>query len=585
MKYLRKIKNGSFAALIGLVALTSCEGSDLYNVLSPDWLSEKIDSIAAANKQGELEGMMEDVYTIGKTDYSSGWWGAFSKYYVVPAGQVWYAQFNLNINPEASAVYKNFALVFTNDNYEVRNGDGYAEYGVIRFDNRPDPGNSEWGEYIDRGLVTSTLTFGTDTDEGIEKLGGKVTLTVDRTDGGLTVIMDNGTVTKTYKQTTPWPDAATASENIRCFLVPEGSYIDFLATNIEPIGGCTSAEDKQPVSMTLENVPDEITLGADLSEALADMTATVTYEEGVTATVRASDLIFDAYPDLTTPGEKTLTVMYNKTFKGEIAEKPIVAYSPFKVMLKVTALEVTAQPTRSTYYFYTSEATSGMNGRTLAFDPTGLVVTATYSDGSSAVVDNDKLTFSAVPASVGSHTVTITGSDEQTTSVTVNVATSTVETPTLTPTTVGPTDNSAGWWTYFSNDVKVDAGKTMKVNFINYAGGANWNNWLVILRQASGTEYGVFRADNWAWRYDINPVPGTVYSGGQTSWETWLAAMSGAHCTAYITNCNNGRADIQMVMNGTDGKKYYQYYLGTSDIIVDDLQFAFTVDGCHIVFE
>ena len=64
MKYLRKIKNGSFAALIGLVALTSCEGSDLYNVLSPDWLSEKIDSIAAANKQGELEGMMEDVYTI-----------------------------------------------------------------------------------------------------------------------------------------------------------------------------------------------------------------------------------------------------------------------------------------------------------------------------------------------------------------------------------------------------------------------------------------------------------------------------------------------------------------------------------------
>ncbi|MBR6190675.1 MAG: hypothetical protein IKQ68_00720, partial [Prevotella sp.] len=106
-----------------------------------------------------------------------------------------------------------------------------------------------------------------------------------------------------------------------------------------------------------------------------------------------------------------------------------------------------------------------------------------------------------------------------------------------------------------------------------------------ILRQASGTEYGVFRADNWAWRYDINPVPGTVYSGGQTSWETWLAAMSGAHCTAYITNCNNGRADIQMVMNGTDGKKYYQYYLGTSDIIVDDLQIAFTVDGCHLVFE
>ena len=585
MKYLRKLFNGSLAALLGMAMLTSCEGSDLYNVLSPDWLSDKIDSIADANKQGDLEGMMEDVYTIGATDYSTGWWQNFSKYYVVPAGQVWYAQFNLNINPEAPAVYKNFALVFTNDNYEVRNGDGYAEYGVIRFDNRPDPGNSEWGDYIDRSLVLSTLTFETDTDEGIEKLGGKVTLTVDRTDGGLKVTMDNGVVTKTYNQTTAWPTEAAAAENVRCFLAPEGSYIDFLATSIEPIGGCTSAEDKQPVSMVLENVPDEISMGTDLSEALADMTATVTYDEGITATVRFSDLIVETVPDMTEPGEKTLVVVYNKTMKGETADAPVMAYGSFKLMLKITDLEVTAQPTRDTYYFYTSDATKSMTDRTLAFDPTGLEVTATYSDGSKAVVSNDKLTFSAVAASAGKKNVTISCADGVSTSVSVNVQTSTATKVNPTPTVLGPEDNSAGWWSYFSNDIKVEGGETKQVNFINYAGGANWNNWLVILRQASGTEYAVVRADNYGWRYAVNPVPGARYSGGQTNWNTWLAAMNGAHCTAYITNCNNGTVDVQVVMNGTDGNKYYQYYLGTSDIIVDDFQFAFTVDGCHLTFE
>ncbi len=38
-------------------------------------------------------------------------------------------------------------------------------------------------------------------------------------------------------------------------------------------------------------------------------------------------------------------------------------------------------------------------------------------------------------------------------------------------------------------------------------------------------------------------------------------------------------------MQGTDGITYYQYYLGVSQVVVDDLNFAFTVDGSHYVFE
>lgn len=189
-----------------------------------------------------------------------------------------------------------------------RDGEGYKEYGAIRFDNQPS-GNSEWGDYIDRSYIQSTLTFETDTDDGIEKLGGKVTLVVDRTNSeSFSVTMTNGTVTKTYQQPTALVNlnADASNTNIRCFLVPEGSYIDFQQTNIEPIGGCTSAEDKNPVSMVLQNVPSQVNVGTSLEEAMADVTALVTFEEGVTKTVTASELSFSAIPDMDTTGERHL---------------------------------------------------------------------------------------------------------------------------------------------------------------------------------------------------------------------------------------------------------------------------------------
>ena len=99
--------------IVAALTLTGCEGGDLYSVDAPDWISAKADSIAASKVPEELVGMMEDVYTIGPADYSAGWWAVFSKYYQIPDGQVWNAEFNLNINPKAPNTYKNFALVLT----------------------------------------------------------------------------------------------------------------------------------------------------------------------------------------------------------------------------------------------------------------------------------------------------------------------------------------------------------------------------------------------------------------------------------------------------------------------------------------
>lgn len=576
------------SAALGLLVLTGCEGGDLYGVNSPDWISEKIDSInnSKGNQEEEvLEGMEEDVYTVGATDFTSGFWQQFSKYYVIPDGKKFHAQFNLNINPSASNTYKNFALILTND--VDRGGDGYAEYGAIRFDNQPS-GNSEWGDHIDRSCVESNLTFATDTDEGVEKLGGKVTVTVDRSDpAAFTVKMTNGTVTKTYKAKSPLPNlnADEANTNIRIFLVPEGSYINFLAANVEPIGGFTSAEDKNPISMTLENVPDEVVKGTSLEDAMAGVSATVQFEEGVSKVIPAAELYFSAIPDMDEVGEKNLVVIYNKTFKGENCSAPIVAYAKFKVVNEIASIELTQAPARNTYYFYNSDATDGMEGRTLAFDPTGMVVTATYSDGTTGVVDNSKLTFSAIPARPGAAKVTISTANGKTVEAEVTLAVSKSTKVTPSPLILGAEDNSTGFWGALAEDVKVPAGETLEFNFTNYGGGANWNNWVAILRKADLAEYAVVRSDNYGWGAGYDGNANLQLSGGQADWATWLAAMNGSKCTLYVTNCNNGTADVQCIMHGTDDIDYVQYYLGISTIDPNDFNFSFTVDGCHLVFE
>ena len=105
-------------------------------------------------------------------------------------------------------------------------------------------------------------------------MGGKVTLTVDRSSGdSFLVKISNSVVTKTYTQPYKLPNLNEdpANTNIRCFIVPEGSFINFLATNIVPIGGLTSALDKAPLSMELMNVPDEVDLGTSLEDAVANV--------------------------------------------------------------------------------------------------------------------------------------------------------------------------------------------------------------------------------------------------------------------------------------------------------------------------
>ena len=581
MKHLNKIASAFCAAALGMLALTSCEGGDLYKMDAPDWIAGKVDSIKQANTPEELVGMMDDYYPIGETDFTASFW-TLGKTYVVPAGKKWNAEFTLTVNPD-NKYYKNFYIV-------LNSADMGTEYGVIRFDNDPSK-NSEWGSHIDRSLVVANFGNASGTDDidpSVQNMNGKITLTVERQDGGIYINFTNGTLSKSYIQNTPFPDAATSSQDICCRIGVEGSFVQFLTTNIEPIGGCTSKEDKQPVSMLLKNVPSEIQQGVALEEAMKKVTAVVTYEQDVIKEVTADQLVFNSIPDISDPGKKTLVVMYAKTTNGAAAAKPIMASAEIEVVPsadKMTSLVLKSAPKRTSYYYYNSAAVSDVKDRTLVFDREGLELTATYEGGYTTSYNLDSLEYSAIKAQAGTQAVTLKAKNGKTVTVNVTVAESALKLHKMAEKDLGTEDCTAGWWSAFTKDVKVPAGETYQVDFTNYSSLANnWNNFVVILRNTNLQEYGVYRADNYAWRYDINPVPGTIYSGGQKDWAAWLAAMDGAKCTVYITNCNNGTADIQIVMKGTDGNTYYQYYLGSNAIDPNDLNFSFTVDGSYLVF-
>lgn len=586
MKRLNKLAAVFCVAAMALTAMTGCEGSDMFSVNSPDWLSEKIDSIEKANQSKEevLMGMNEDVYTVGNTDFSSGFWTSFSKYYVVQDNQKWNAVFNLNINPSATNTYNNFVLIITND--VDRGGTGYTEYGAIRFDNQPS-GNSEWGDHIERKYVQSNLTFETDKDKGVEKLGGKVTLTVDRSRVDTFMVkITNGTVTKTYIQPSKIANlnADESNTNIRCFLVPDGSFIDFQQSNVEPIGGYTSAQDKAPVSMVLNNVPAEVDENTPLEKAMENVSATVTFEEGITKVIPAKELYFSAINDMDVSGTKNLIVIYNKTFKGENASTPIVAQKTFEVVPAITALHIVSAP-QLVYKYYEAAGVTNPANAEFATNTAGLKVQATYLDGKTRDITLDKLTISNVPMKAGKQEVTVTAKNGVKTTFHVNVEKGNATFVTPSPAILGAEDCSVAWWgAHLDEDIKVPAGETRAFSFTNLSSGAlNYNNFVVVLRNAAKVEYAVVRADNYGWGNGYAAC--TLGCTGGVDWKTWLSGMNGAKVNVYVTNNNNGTADVVAIMQGTDGKVNTQYYYGINTVDANDFYVDFTVDCSCLKFD
>ena len=585
----------------------------------------------------EQNDIHEDVYTIGTADYSTPWWSDFSKYYQVADGETWMAEFDLHVNPASMTSWENFAMIITND--EDRGAANYREYGAIRFDHQPS-GNSEWGDYIDRSYVSSTLTYDNEYSQGAQAFGGKVTLTVDRSNpDAFSVTITNGNVTKTYAQPYALPNlnANAANTSIRCFLVPEHCYIDFLASNIEPVGGYTSSADKQPVAMTLNGVPKKVLLGTTLDQTVVNITALVQFQENVKRTVNAADMQFSVQPDMTTPGTKTLTATYGKTYFGEPCDQPVTTTATFEVVENAyttigatdfttpfwgahsDAIKVKPNETFiSTFTNYTSGKDNWNNFNLIlhgtdSSEEYAVLRADNYGWGSGydnnpnlqksdgqqdwaawlAAMDGAKVTAYVTNNGDGSADVYFDmkgndgndyiqyyngiaiESDDLYFNFTVDG--SYIEFSDQ----VGATDNSSAFWSLHSDMWNVPQGKTVTRRFRNFAGEKNWNNFIGVLTKADQTEYAVVRADNFGWGSGYDAC---TPSGTQGDWTEWLKAMDEAMCNVSVTN-NGTSADIRCYMQGNNGVTYEQNYIGISPITADDLFFRFTIDNCHLVFE
>lgn len=565
MKHISKLASVFCTAALAMTTLTGCEGSDIFGVNSPDWLSEKINDIANANK-GDAPKISPT--TLGKTDCTAEWWES---------------HLDQDIKIESNKVY---TTTFTNYSSLANNYNNYVvvlrkadktEYCCLRSD------DYGWGDSY--ASCTHSNTASDDWASWLAQMNGaKVTVTVTNYGDNTCDVVADVVGTEGMVSQQKYTGIPVESGDLYLDFTVDHCYYVFDKEEMD----VTDAVDQQPVSMQLVNVPEEVNLGSELSDFTSQIKAQVTYDGGTVKDVASSDLSFMVVPDFNTLGEKYIVATLNKTLLNKQADKTINASAKFKVVDTPVKVELVSKPKHTNYYIYNSDALLGVE-RTLAFDTEGLEIKGTYQDGRTEILDNSKLTFSAIPATVGEHKVVITANGGKTVEVTIKVNESIVKAVKPEPASLGAADCTAAFFSVCTDDIQLPAGATREFNLTNYSSGAgNWNNYYVILRDAAKTapEYAVVRADNYGWGsgYDACTHVGTQLEA-YPNWEGWLATMNGAKVKVFVTNCNNGTADVQAIVTGTDGTTTYQWYTGINNINPSDLFVSFTVDSSHLVFE
>lgn len=565
MKHISKLASVFCTVALAMTTLTGCEGSDIFGVNSPDWLSEKINDIANANK-GDAPKISPT--TLGKTDCTAEWWES---------------HLDQDIKIESNKVY---TTTFTNYSSLANNYNNYVvvlrkadktEYCCLRSD------DYGWGDSY--ASCTHSNTASDDWASWLAQMNGaKVTVTVTNYGDNTCDVVADVVGTEGMVSQQKYTGIPVESGDLYLDFTVDHCYYVFDKEEMD----VTDAVDQQPVSMQLVNVPEEVNLGSELSDFTSQIKAQVTYDGGTVKDVASSDLSFMVVPDFNTLGEKYIVATLNKTLLNKQADKTINASAKFKVVDTPVKVELVSKPKHTNYYIYNSDALLGVE-RTLAFDTEGLEIKGTYQDGRTEILDNSKLTFSAIPATVGEHKVVITANGGKTAEVTIKVNESTVKAVKPEPASLGTADCTAAFFSVCTDDIQLPAGATREFNLTNYSSGAgNWNNYYVILRDAAKTapEYAVVRADNYGWGsgYDACTHVGTQLEA-YPNWEGWLATMNGAKVKVFVTNCNNGTADVQAIVTGTDGTTTYQWYTGINNINPSDLYVSFTVDSSHLVFE
>ena len=624
MKHNRFIKvvAGAFSYFILLTSylfMSSCEGADLYKVSAPDWISEKADSIAA-EKASAVVTLIPTPEQLGAEDNSQDWWSVFTEDVKLEQGKTY--QIPLT-NYGGASNWNNFVII-------LRNAAKDFEYAVLRADN--------WGWGTGYTGEESDAHFDKSTEANRE--WATWAKAMSRSKCMITIVPNNTTVD--VKITMVGADGVTYTQNylnVDNNILPDDLYLSFTVDHSHVVFGTpVDLPDSEPASMVLNNVPKKVLLGTTFEAAVANISATVTYEDGMKKDVAADELTLQHVPDMTTTGKKTLIAAYSKTYKGEGTANPLVVTAQFEVVDKMytcvgatdnssgfaaehsEAVKVGPGETFVTTFTNYTDGTANWNNflvelfnadkskfyATLRADNFGWgdgYAAATTSGGQAdwgawlAAMDGAKVTVYVTNNGDGTANVkaVMTGNDGRTYNQEYNGINTidpdnlyfhlTIEKAHLEfDNVVGAEDNTSGFAAEHSEAMMVPAGKTYVTRFTNYTDGtANWNNFLVELFNADKSKfYATVRADNFGWG---DGYAAATTSGGQADWGAWLAAMDGAKVTVYVTNNGDGTANVKAVMTGNDGRTYNQEYNGINTIDPDNLYFHLTIEKAHLVFE
>ncbi len=577
MKTTKLIWNVLCVAVLAAFSLVGCQQLELYTIDTPSDLQSRVDSIAAEKSKintGDTTYINIATPLVGPEDNSAGWWAHFSDYFTIPVNKLLVLEFINNGTGENN--WNNWNLAVTNDEERTIEGDdgeeankNYKEYFVLRSDAFGWGGGMGDEGYPYDGVLIShnyaDVIEGEDMWAGFREImqGAYVTLEVDHSATGNVFVTatavgkDGSILIQTYNQ------PVSASADIKAFLICDGSSFEMKNAYLLPSQVSVIA-DEQPVSIAVTGAPESLEIGNE--DFWGDAIATVTFADGSSALVDTADVTFVVIPDMTSLGNKTVLVAYSKTKQGNYGQAVSTVYN-FEVTNSVVNLEITAMPLVTTYYFVGDESP--------AFNKENLVVTATYSDGTTGIIPNANLKFAVLPTVDGNQNLVISY-EGSTSTVSVDCPVTMVEGVKQ----VGLTDMTTGWWTAFSDDYAVASGTSKTVSMVCYSNNLNnWHSPCTILRKADMAEYAVTRMDNFGWGagYDGRAIPTSDWN-----WDIFGASINGSKVDITVTNNGDDTATVYYDVTYQNGDKHFQQYENI-EIVSADLNFAFVVEGAYLI--
>lgn len=544
--------------------LSSCDKFEVYEIDAPADLQEKIDSIKQANNPQRGDTLKLDILTaiVGAEDNSAGWWTEFSDYFTVPSNRLLHLEF-INYGSGANN-WNNWNLCLCEGK---RDGDGYAEYFVLRSD------AYGWGNGDYDGAMIHT-----DYGENLigddmwavfrEKMqGAHVYMDIDHSKTGNAFVTVKHVATDGTEFVEEYQQPVSATADINAFLICDGSHFKMLDA-YTVTSKMQEVQDQDAVAISVSGQPEAIEVGN--TDFWGDAVAIVTFADGSSTQAAYEDLTFTV-PDLSTVGTKTILYSYSKTKEGNYG--PAVAgYYTIEVNNPIAELNITALPYVTTYYYY---------GDVIAPVFTdGIEIEAVYVDGTTGTVPVSSVAFSALTPAAGTQDVVVSYESASGT-VSTTYPVEVVEGIAL----VGAPDFTNGWWTSFTEpDQQVNVGQDVVFKMTVLSDNlANYHSPCTILRGAALNEYAVVRQDHFGWGAGYDDP--NMVAESNWDWDTFASSINGSEVTITVRNNGDGTADIYYDVVYANGEMHFQNYKGIAVDSSDLYTALVTEESCLILHE